>query len=473
MLPTRFYYLVVTSICFALANASAVTLEMVTVGNLGNAADTTGFGNVSHSYKIGKYEVTIGQWVEFLNTAAKSDPYGLYNPSIISTQISAGISRSGVEGNFSYSAIDNPIGQTSANRPITQVSFYDAARFANWMHNGQGTGDTEDGAYRISTGGVAGATRTGGVSTYTTSGPTTLSVGDQVSISGFTNGGSAGSRFNVTGIVTSLPAPNQFSIVNTFSNGVAEGVGTFTAASSTHAPNAKFWIPTENEWYKAAYYSPALNAGSGGYFQYGTQSNTAPGQSIGNSPNQANWSVNSIYAVGPSPLNTSANYVANVGSYSGSVSAYGLFDMTGNVREFTETIAGESLNSPGSARMWRGGGYNDGSSRSTSSYRDDFPSASNSEFSSLGFRLASSANVPGDFDLDGDVDGRDFLFWQQGDSPSPLSSVDLADWQSNYGAGSFVALQAVPEPTSVAIAYFAVAVAGPFWRIRRPGNLNH
>ena len=33
----------------------------------------------------------------------------------------------------------------------------------------------------------------------------------------------------------------------------------------------------------------------------------------------------------------------------------------------------------------------------------------------------------------GDVDGRDFLKWQRGNSANPVSSGDLAMWQSNYG----------------------------------------
>lgn len=36
---------------------------------------------------------------------------------------------------------------------------------------------------------------------------------------------------------------------------------------------------------------------------------------------------------------------------------------------------------------------------------------------------------------DGDVDGRDFLIWQRGGSLTPISTGDLADWQSHYGAG--------------------------------------
>jgi hypothetical protein len=41
--------------------------------------------------------------------------------------------------------------------------------------------------------------------------------------------------------------------------------------------------------------------------------------------------------------------------------------------------------------------------------------------------------LTGDFDGDGDVDGRDFLAWQRGESAAPLSSTDLTDWQGNYG----------------------------------------
>jgi len=61
--------------------------------------------------------------------------------------------------------------------------------------------------------------------------------------------------------------------------------------------------------------------------------------------------------------------------------------------------------------------------------------------------------VAGDFDLDGDVDGSDFLKWQQGESPTPLSSSDLATWEANYGtvAPLSAASTSVPEPTSLAL----------------------
>ena len=57
----------------------------------------------------------------------------------------------------------------------------------------------------------------------------------------------------------------------------------------------------------------------------------------------------------------------------------------------------------------------------------------------------------GDFDGDGDVDGRDFLRWQRGGSPAPFSSTDLAAWQNAYGPGPLSSLEAVPEPTALTL----------------------
>jgi autotransporter family porin len=81
--------------------------------------------------------------------------------------------------------------------------------------------------------------------------------------------------------------------------------------------------------------------------------------------------------------------------------------------------------------------------------------------------LSISAGIPGDFDFDGDVDGRDFLTWQRGNSPSPLSTSDLTDWQANYGAGALSALSdfngggtppanAVPEPGTLLLGLLGI-----------------
>jgi hypothetical protein len=69
------------------------------------------------------------------------------------------------------------------------------------------------------------------------------------------------------------------------------------------------------------------------------------------------------------------------------------------------------------------------------------------ELEYMEIRLAEPG-VPGDFDDDGDVDGRDFLVWQRGGSPTPLSASDLALWKSHYGTGTLSAVTAVPEPCS-------------------------
>lgn len=45
---------------------------------------------------------------------------------------------------------------------------------------------------------------------------------------------------------------------------------------------------------------------------------------------------------------------------------------------------------------------------------------------------AFESSGPGDFDGDSDVDGQDFLTWQRGLSPDPLSQGDLNTWETNY-----------------------------------------
>ena len=73
------------------ALAHAVTIDMVTVGNPGNAADTTGYGAVNYEYQIGKYDVTIGQYTDFLNAVAKTNDRGLWNAEMSSDQRIRGI----------------------------------------------------------------------------------------------------------------------------------------------------------------------------------------------------------------------------------------------------------------------------------------------------------------------------------------------------------------------------------------------
>jgi formylglycine-generating enzyme required for sulfatase activity len=121
---------------------------MVTVGDAGNIPDNNGFGSVGYEYQIGKYHVTVSQYTEFLNSVANvSDPYSLYSPFMASVGYTAGIQRQAVSGGWQYSVMNNS--GWAGNRPVTFVSWFDAARFANWMTNGQGSGSTETGAYEL------------------------------------------------------------------------------------------------------------------------------------------------------------------------------------------------------------------------------------------------------------------------------------------------------------------------------------
>jgi sulfatase modifying factor 1 len=146
-------------------SGGTTSLEFITVANPGNAGQlaigtsdlpyawppSRVCGEVDYVYSIGKYEVTAGQYCEFLNAVAKTDTHGLYNPymdlSAHPSTKGCNIIRTGTSGNYSYSvALD------WANRPVNYVSIYDAGRFVNWLTNGQPTGNqdittTEAGSY--------------------------------------------------------------------------------------------------------------------------------------------------------------------------------------------------------------------------------------------------------------------------------------------------------------------------------------
>ena len=223
--------------------SNPIHIQMAPVLDTGNSPDpVTLFGNVNHAYTIATLDITIGQYVTFLNAVAKNDAHGLYNEKMSSDLLVAGIRRSGRPGHYQYSAI-GPSGSlqissaTPNDRPITYVSWFDAARFANWMSNGQPSGrqtnkTTEDGAYKLN------------------------------------------EMMEKRGLAISKNAINP---------------------NSHSAPT--YFIPSENEWYKAAYYKPTLNNGSGGYTLYATQSNTAPGNIPGIGINDANYAYRGAFSI--------------------------------------------------------------------------------------------------------------------------------------------------------------------------------
>jgi len=304
------------------------SLETVRVGNIGNTGELSGAGAgghgpdricgaVAYTYKVGKYEVTAGQYTQFLNAVAATDTYGLYNTKMADplsgTTLGCNIQRSESSGSYTYSVDGN-----WANRPVGWVSWGDAARFANWLTKGQPTGvqglsTTEDGSYYL-------------------------------------NGATTNEALNAV----TRKTPEQ---------------------------GGRYYIPTEDEWYKAAYYDPNKPGGAG-YWNYPTGSDSTPSNDLVNPDggNNANF-WQSGYTIG------SPYYRTEVGEFENSESPYGTFDQGGNVSEWNETFLS------GSNRVVRGGAFS-GSGGSLDYYllassRFDYGNTTSTfETASLGFRIA-------------------------------------------------------------------------------------
>jgi len=201
-----------------LVSESSNSSNFKIVEHLNNPVDVTGFGSVNYAYRISKYLVTNDEYVQFLNSVASTDPYGLFDTS---NDTFYGITRSGNSGNYTY-AVKSDMG----NKPVVRVSWFMAARYCNWLHNNT-LNITETGSYDL-------------------------------------NG------------ITSFDGLNDAQI-----------------ASLVKMPGAKYWIPTENEWFKAAYYKPDLtnikSSSAGGI----TVSLNSTGSDIlpGNSGRDNNWQV--------------------------------------------------------------------------------------------------------------------------------------------------------------------------------------
>lgn len=302
-------------------------IEMVAVGNPGNAADpedgdnnTDGvqnFGAVADEFQIGKYEVNLDQYAEFLNAVAATDTYDLYNAGMGTDQNIAGIQQNGSAPNFTYTVIG------SGKRPVTYVSWFDAARFCNWLHNGcpkgaQDASTTERGAYTL-------------------------------------DGATSGVNF-----------PRQ--------------------------AGAKYFIPSENQWYKAAYHDPRSEASGGPpgddqYWLYPTMSDTVPDNVIGPGTNQANFYDGAYSVTQEGTRDANQNYLTDGGTYPGSASYYGTFDQGGNVHEWTEAVIDPPAGS--SNRGGRGGAWTRAANVLSSHTR--FRWAPFDSDIDLGFRVASPA----------------------------------------------------------------------------------
>jgi formylglycine-generating enzyme len=148
----------------------------------------------------------------------------------------------------------------------------------------------------------------------------------------------------------------------------------------TRNPGAKVWVPSEDEWYKAAYHSPG---GTGDdYFLYPTGSDTRPGNAIGALANQANSRTpNNFYSITQSAdFSSTQNYLTDGGSYSGSGAYYGTFDQGGNVFEWNDAVISDN-------RGARGGSWGDSGDDMRASTR--LRATPNLETDWLGFRIAA------------------------------------------------------------------------------------
>jgi formylglycine-generating enzyme required for sulfatase activity len=365
------------------SRAQSVNIALSQVGDADNAPDNNAGANgeVNYDYSIGTFDVTLAQYCVFLNNVAKTDTYSLYNSALATAgnysgqNTGAGIMQTGNPGSFSYSVIG-----TSGNDPVTYVSWLDAARFCNWLQNGQPSSGVEN-------------------SSTTENGAYTLN-------------------------------------------------GDTTSGLETRNSNAVWWIPSENEWYKAAYYDPALNNGSGGYYLYATKSDTPPGNNYlnPNLANQANYiGSNGLYSVTQSSsYSISQNYLTPVGSFVNSGSFFGTYDQNGEVLQWNDDNVGSDKATWSS--LWSYG--SDSSYSLQASFRD--PS---SEYAYIGFRVASIPepnSVSQAYTIDPSTQTTNGVWYLANMDVQEPTSPPACTWRHTVGVGEQIrlTLQGLPPDIS-------------------------
>jgi formylglycine-generating enzyme required for sulfatase activity len=144
-------------------------------------------------------------------------------------------------------------------------------------------------------------------------------------------------------------------------------------------------LPDENEWYKAAYGSPA-----GTWFDYPTGSNAAPSSDAppGGASSANFYDLGGGYALtGSTTYVPTFDYLNDVGAYASADSGYGTFDQGGNALEWTETIVA------GTFRRARGGSWDNLVTNLAASGQPLETPATEGDH--LGFRVAMAVPEPG------------------------------------------------------------------------------
>ena len=140
-------FTVATLAVFVSATTYAITVDTVPIGDPGNPSrGEEGPGSVAYEFAMGTTEVNNTHWAGFLNTV---DPTASNSLALF-----GGAQQNNVDGGIlrDHGAAEGSKFSTKpgfADKPVIYVTLYDAMRFANWLHNGQGSGDTESGAYTL------------------------------------------------------------------------------------------------------------------------------------------------------------------------------------------------------------------------------------------------------------------------------------------------------------------------------------
>ena len=273
-------------------------IDFVTVGDPDNPADITGFGAVSTEFEMGECEITNDQYAEFLNAVASEDDWVLVDGFVENLFFSSmeSSSRGGIRRHGEPGSYSYSVKPLMGDKPVIYVSFLSACRYCNWLHNGK-------------------------------------------------------PRPRCRRMVASTTEDGAYDLT-------ALAGGGWTAPSQiVRKPGATYFLPSEDEWYKGAYYEPMrssydpmepISPSNTPYWTYGTRSDDLPVPALAKvNGDVANGSQGNVtnYLRG---AEWDSNQDGNVeGAESGNVttvasggplneSYYGISDIEGNAAEWTE-----------------------------------------------------------------------------------------------------------------------------------------